>query len=82
MKITDTQLTQLETDKGIILIQSTFPEIVYGIDKANRVIWQINRKTGEQSNISAENVYAYAYELMDVADMFMPNKNIWRKAIC
>jgi hypothetical protein len=78
LKITDYMLTKIETEKGVLMVQSTFPEIVYGIDKTNRVIWEINRKTGEQRNISAKNVYAYAYELMDVADMFLPVRNIWR----
>jgi hypothetical protein len=78
MKITDMMLTQLETEKGIPLIQSTFPELVYGIDKRNGVLWEINRQTGEQRNIKAENVYAYAYELMDVADLFLPVKNLFK----
>jgi hypothetical protein len=51
MRITDMMLTQLETEKGIPLIQSTFPEIVYGIDKANKVIWEINRSTGMNSGL-------------------------------
>jgi hypothetical protein len=78
MKITDMMLTQLETEKGIPLIQSTFPEIVYGIDRKEKVIWEINRSTGQQRNIKAENVYAYAYELMDVADLFLPVKNLFK----
>ena len=78
MKISQSQLTQLEAEKGIPLVQSSFPEIVYGIDRTNGVLWQINRRTGEQSNIRLENIYAYAFELMDVADMFMPQRNLWR----
>lgn len=70
MKIEDTQLTALE-DKGYIVIQSDFPEIAYAVDQRRRVMWSINRQTGHQQEISAENVHKYADELMSVSEIYL-----------
>ena len=71
MKISHNDLLTIEKKRHIITIQSDYPEIVYAIDRRNKVMWVINRQTGAQLEIAAENVYRFADELMSVADVHM-----------
>jgi len=71
MKIQDIELTRIEQEKGVLIVQSDFREIAYAIDKRRGVMWIINRQTGAQLEIAAENVYRFADELMSVADVHM-----------
>lgn len=78
MKITDMKLTEIEQKRNVLLIQSTYPDIAYAIDRFNKVMWVINRRTGEQMEIDVENVYAFAFEMMDIADLFLKNKTLFK----
>jgi len=71
MKINLSDLQRIEEEHNVITIQSDYPEIAYAVDKPNGVIWLINRQTGAQLEVSAENVYAFADELMSVAEVHM-----------
>lgn len=71
MVIEDIELTRIEREKGVLIVQSDFREIVYAIDKRRGVMWVINRQTGAQVEIAAENVYKFADEMMSVADVYM-----------
>lgn len=79
MKISQTDLTLIEERHHIPVIQSDYPEIAYAADKKRSTIWLIDRLTGAQIEISAENVYPFAYELMDVADLYISQRNLFRK---
>lgn len=71
MKISHTDLMKIEEQHHVITIQSDYPEIVYAVDRRNDAMWIINRQTGAQLEISGENVYKFADELMSVADVYM-----------
>ena len=79
MKISDIQLTLIEQRTGALIVQSDYPEIAYAIDRRNNVMWVINRRTGAQLEIAAENVHKFADEMMSVTDIYL--KERWpRKA--
>lgn len=78
MKINDIQLTRIEQQKGILIVQSDFPEIAYAIDRRNNVMWVINRQTGAQLEIDGDNVYKFADEIMSVADIYIRHKGLFR----
>lgn len=71
MLITESMLTKIEYQKGVLIVQSEAPEIVYAIDPKNDALWVINKDTGAQLEIAAENVYKFADEMMSVADVYM-----------
>ena len=71
MVIQDIELTRIEQEKGVLIIQSDFHEIAYAIDKRRGVMWVINRQTGAQLEIAGENVYKFADEMMSVADVYL-----------
>ena len=79
MKISQSQLTQLETDKGIILIQSTFPDLVYAVDKHNRVVWEMYLNTGASIPKAFGDIHKQANELMDISDLYINSKSLWRR---
>lgn len=70
MKIKHNDLPTLE-ERGLVVIQSDFSEIAYAVDRRNGVMWLINRQTGAQLEIAAENVHKFADELMSVAEMLL-----------
>ena len=74
MKIQDIELTRIEQEKGVLIIQSDFREIAYAIDKRRGVMWVINRQTGAQLEIDGDNVYKFADEMMSVADIFLKRR--------
>ena len=74
MRITESMLTKIEYQKGVLIVQSEAPEIVYAIDPKNDVLWVINKDTGAQLEIVAENVYKFADELMSVADIYLKRR--------
>jgi hypothetical protein len=78
MKITDMMLTQIEEQKKVLLIQSSFPDLVYAVDKKNKGLWLLNRRTGAEIEIDVANVYKFAFELMDVVDIHIPIKTLFR----
>jgi hypothetical protein len=67
-------LTKIEYQKGVLIVQSEAPEIVYVIDPKNDVLWVINKDTGAQLEIAAENVYKFADEMMSVADIYLKRR--------
>jgi len=69
MKISHNDLLRAEERRHIITIQSDFPEIAYAIEKDS--LWIINRQTGAQLEVSRENVYKFADEIMSVAEVYM-----------
>ena len=69
MKISHNDLLRAEEHRHIITIQSSFPEIAYAIEKDS--LWIINRQTGAQLEVSAENVCKFAEEIMSVAEGYM-----------
>lgn len=73
MKISHNDLLTLE-DRGLLIIQSDFPEIAYAVDKRNNAMWLINRQTGAQVEIDNANVYKLADELMSVAEIYLQRK--------
>jgi hypothetical protein len=77
LKITECNLVTLE-EKGVLPVASTFTDMVYAVDKQNGVIWLVDRRTGAQIEIAAENVAMFANELMDVADIYVPVRNLWK----
>jgi hypothetical protein len=77
MRITECNLVTLE-EKGILTVASTFTDMVYAVDKQNGVIWLISRRTGAQIEIAMENVAMFANELMDVANIYVPVRNLWK----
>lgn len=79
MKITHNDLLYIEDKRKVITIQSEFPEIAYAVDKKNNVIWMINRQTGAQIEMAAENVYKLAFEMMDVTDLYLQQNNLFTK---
>jgi len=74
MKIQDIELTRIEQEKGVLIIQSDFHEIAYAIDKRRGVMWVINRQTGAQLEIDGDNVYKFADEMMSVADVYLKRR--------
>ena len=74
MKISHNDLLTIEKKRHIITIQSDYPEIVYAIDRRNKVMWVINRQTGAQLEIDGDNVYKFADEMMSVADIFLKRR--------
>jgi len=74
MRITESMLTKIEYQKGVLIVQSEAPEIVYAIDPKNDVLWVINKDTGAQLEISAENVYKFTDEMMSVADIYLKRR--------
>lgn len=76
MKISHNDLLTIEKKRHVITIQSDYPEIVYAIDRRNKVMWVINRQTGAQLEIAAENVYKFADEMMSVADVYMRHNGL------
>ena len=71
MKISHNDLLTLEESRHIITVQSDFNEIAYAIDRPNGAVWLINRQTGAQVEMDAENVHKLADELMSVAEIFL-----------
>jgi len=69
MKISNESLIHIEESNNVITVQSDFPEIVYAI--GHGAIWIINRQTGQELQIAQENVYAFADELMSVAEVHL-----------
>ena len=80
MYISHDDLMRIEEQRHVLTVQSDFPEIAYAIDRPNNVIWVINRQTGAQMEISQENVYAFADELMSVAELHLGQTGL-KKAI-
>jgi hypothetical protein len=78
MRITDAQLMKLEIVDGVIAIESDFEDIAYVEDKKNLAMWIVNTKTGQQIEISAENVCVFAYEMMDVADLHLRENKLFK----
>ena len=74
MKIQDIELTRIEQEKGVLIVQSDFREIAYAIDKRRGVMWVINRQTGAQLEIDGDNVYKFADEMMSVADVYLKRR--------
>jgi len=64
-------LTKIEYQKGVLIVQSEAPEIVYAIDPKNDALWVINKDTGAQLEIDGDNVYKFADEMMSVADLYL-----------
>jgi len=75
MRITESMLTKIEYQKGVLIVQSEAPEIVYAIDPKNDVLWVINKDTGAQLEIAAENAYKFADEIMSVADIYLKRRS-------
>jgi hypothetical protein len=73
MRISENDLLALE-GKGIIVIQSDFKYMVYAIDSKHKVLWLMNRKTGAQIEIAKENVFKFADELLNVAEVYFGKK--------
>lgn len=80
MKISHTDLMTLEEQRHIITVQSDFPEIAYAIDRRNNAMWIINRQTGAQLEISGENVYKFADEMMSVAEVHLGERKMRKGA--
>ena len=78
MKITSEALTKLETERNLLTVQSHFDEIAYVVDRRNKAMWVVNRQTGAQLEVSAENVHMFADEVMSVADVHL-RKRTWEK---
>ena len=79
MKISHNDLLTLEESRGLIIVQSDFSEIAYAVDKYDKVMWLINRQTGAQLEISAENAHKLADEIMSVAEIFLRQTGLWKK---
>jgi hypothetical protein len=71
MYIPQEQLLAIEQKHNVITVQSDFPEIIYGIDRMNGEMWIINRQTGAQMEIAAENAHKLADEIMSVAEVYL-----------
>ena len=71
MYIPQEQLLAIEQKRNIITVQSDFPEIIYGIDRMNGEMWIINRQTGAQMEIAAENAHKLADEIMSVTEVYL-----------
>lgn len=71
MKISQNDLLALEEKRKLPVVQSDFPEIAWVPDRSNDVLWLINRQTGAQVEIAAENVYKFMDEGMSVAEIFL-----------
>lgn len=77
MKIPEKALTELD-QRGLLTVQSNFTSIAYAVDRFNREIYVIDRTTGAQLEISHENLYAFAHELMDIADLHLSRNKLFR----
>lgn len=77
MKITDKHLTTLDA-RGLKTVSSDYKNIAYAVDRWNKEIWIIDRLTGAQLEISHENLYAFAHELMDIADLHLSRNKLFR----
>ncbi|MEN6312763.1 MAG: hypothetical protein ABFD25_00790 [Clostridiaceae bacterium] len=69
MKISDEMLLTIERSRKVLTVQSDFPDIVYAVGHGE--VWIINKQTGAQLEISAENVYAFTDELISVAEVHL-----------
>lgn len=70
-KIDEIRLTRLEQQKSVVVVESGFKDIVYAVDRKNQAMYVINKKTGHELEISAENVYAFCHELMDINNIYI-----------
>lgn len=66
--ITDCDLVKLE--QKYLVVQSNFKNIVYVINKKNDVCWILDKNTGQSIEVAGENVLPFAYELMDVCELY------------
>lgn len=80
MKISHTDLMKIEEQHHVITIQSDFQEIAYAVDRRNDAMWIINRQTGAQLEISGENVYKFADEMMSVAEVHLGERKMRKGA--
>ena len=69
-KVTDYDLTMLETQKNALIVQSDFANIAFAIKK-RLGIWIIDKDTGAELPISKENALAFADELATVAHLYL-----------
>jgi hypothetical protein len=76
MKISHNDLMTIEEQRHIITVQSDYPEIAYAIDRHNNTLWIINRQTGAQLEVSGENVYKFADEMLSVAELHLGVKGL------
>ena len=77
MKLSHNDLLTIEERHNVITIQSDYPEIAYAIGHGS--MWIINRRTGQELEIAAENIHPFADEMLSVADLYLPQNKMWRK---
>lgn len=73
MRLTDYDLARLE--QKYMLVQSNFENIVYVLDQINNVRWILDTETGQSIEVAGENVQAFAYEFLDVCELYRPKNN-------
>jgi hypothetical protein len=78
MYIPQEQILAIEQRHNVIAVQSDFPEIIYAV--GHGALWIINRQTGAELQIAAENVHAFADELMSMAEVHLGEQGL-RKGV-
>jgi hypothetical protein len=76
MYIPQETLLSLEQRRNILTVQSDAPELIYAIDKRHGAMWILNRQTGAELQIAAENVHAFADELMSMAELHLGARKV------
>lgn len=81
MKTTDYELTMLEVKHGDIVIESDVKNVAITVNKKNNELVIINRKTGYMLRLPRERVNAFAYELLDIMDIYFPKSEMWKGVV-
>lgn len=79
--MTEYDLTMIEAKHGDIVIESDIKNVAITVSKRSREVVIINRKTGYMLRLPKDRVNAFAYELLDIMDLYFPKSEMWKGVV-